>query len=67
MKEPEQESLTADEARRARDRILEAAAADPRVTPILDVLREAQARDSWSADELERLFRKAARRLEAKS
>ena len=65
MTEPEHASSTADEARRAIDRMLEAAAEDPRVAPILDVLREAQARGSWSADELERLFRKAARRLEA--
>ncbi len=67
MTEPEHESSTADEARPAIDRMLEAAAADPRVAPILDVLREAQARGSWSADELEELFRKAARRLEAGS
>lgn len=67
MTEPEHKSATTDQAQDAIDRIVEAAAADPSVAPILDELREAQRQRSWSADELERLFRKAARRLEAAS
>jgi hypothetical protein len=53
-----------EQARLAIERIMQAAAADPRVAPLLEELRSAQAQDGWSAGKLERRFRKAARRLE---
>ena len=44
----------------AIERVIEAIEADERVTPILAGLRDALRADTWSAAELERLFREAA-------